>query len=153
MKAVVFKKSLILFVLAAFLLQVSAPSASEARWRSHYDDLPGEDVSVGKILLIGAGVAAAIVVITLAVKSGKKNESAEEGTNTPDDEKIEDSDEASFYGKGISRAVENISFDSVKKPYCSFYLDLDKADKTGAVKNADFDFSNVMLKAGFSYNF
>jgi len=153
MKAKNLYKIFTVAVLAAFLMQVCVPSSAEAGWRSHYDDMPGEDVDVGKILLIGAGVAAAAVVIALAIKSSKNSEAEKEDTNTSDDGESGDSEEAGFNKESITKSLNELNFESVNRPYYSLYLDLDKGDKFSRSENNDLGFSNVMLKAGLSYNF
>jgi hypothetical protein len=145
--------AVVVAVLGVFLVQVLVPSTAEAGWRSHYDDMPGEDVDVGKILLIGAGVAAAAVVIALAVKSSKNSESEKADTNTTEDPDSEDPEEISFDKGSIKRSLDEIGIESANRPYYSLYLDLDRGDKISKLGNDDLGVSNVMLKAGLSYNF
>jgi hypothetical protein len=145
--------TVVMAVLATFLVQVIVPSYAEAGWRSHYDDMPGEDVDVGKILLIGAGVAAAAVVIALAVKSSKINEANKEDTNTSDDRESEVPDEASLDKSRVNKSLGGMKFKSAYSPYYSLYLDFDRGDRISKMENNDLGLSNVMLKAGLSYNF
>jgi len=147
---------LVLFIACAFMVtMLLAPSTAEARYRSHYDDYPGEDsLPWGTIILVGVIGGLAVSGIAYLVTHKK--------TDDETGDAIEDSDQTTEEKSDSTQVIENeqeISFKELlnaperELSNVKFYVGLDQVDETFSSKLSQPGFADVQLNVGFALSF
>ncbi|MCX6828191.1 MAG: hypothetical protein NT002_02765 [candidate division Zixibacteria bacterium] len=156
--------TIVFLTLAAFSVQFFfAPTSASAAYRSHYDDLPGEE-GLPWVTIIAVGVAAALTIVLIShATKGKKDQKNEIEKQQDQQKQNHDTDSTSVKPDSTSEKTsiylpkcgDNASFglNKLESPYLSMYINLNGEDNEMMPAELSYDLNSVKLKVGLSYHF
>ena len=148
-------KVVVLGVLAAFLLSLIMPTMAAARYRSHYDDLPGNDSPPwGTIAIVGITGGIAVALLAMAISHNKKDKEQEATPNDDSDSDATEDSGSKESSEPPDKETEEISMSAFQKnsSKLNLYFDVGQTPQTGLDKSR-LDFDATEVRVGVAINF
>jgi hypothetical protein len=145
------KKKIVWLIILVFAIQMLVtPSASQAKWRSHYDDMPGTDTgeALKKAAIIGVGAGLLLVTVMMITKNNKKHkvDEASADTSSSPEENVSENEPA-------DNDTNNLPSEENQKSGFGLYFEVNQNRLGPAPGSSDFDISDLAVEAGIKIGF